>query len=203
MRHPALRSRIAAAACALTAVAAVLVGTPAVAQERPADLADLPPVPTDYAPPKTAWGDPDISHIYQVEYLNNARILFQRPVEYGNRFWQTDEEHARRLAAAERSDSNFAAASERGIGTSGTEGLAEWVRTSPFALTRRRSFRSHPASLRRRSASLRLLRTASGVSPTGFLYASVKTLAGTLSRTDSRMLSSCPSGKPEDRMSSP
>src|SRR5690606_1516463 len=70
---------------------------------------------------------------YQIEYLNNARVLFQRPTEYGDRFWQTDEEHARRLAAAERSDGSFAAASERGIGTSGTQGLAEWVSSSPFA----------------------------------------------------------------------
>ena len=46
--------------------------------------------------------------------------------------WINDEEHALRLAAAERSDGNFAQASERGIGTSGTQGLAEWVRTSSF-----------------------------------------------------------------------
>ena len=126
------RARLNAAISALAAAAFVLAA-PGAAQERPADPTVLPPVPTNYTPPKTAWGDPDISHTYQIEYLNNTRILFQRPTEYGNRFWQTDEEHARRVAAAERSDANFAAASERGIGTSGTEGLADWVKTSPFA----------------------------------------------------------------------
>jgi hypothetical protein len=124
-------SRIAMAAFAVTAV---LAGAgSATAQERPADPTVLPPVPSNYDPGKTAWGDPNISHTYQIEYLNNTRVLFQRPKEYGNRFWQTPEEHARRVEAAERSDSSFAAASERGIGTSGTEGLAEWVKTSPFA----------------------------------------------------------------------
>lgn len=134
MRHSGFTSRIATAASAIACAAAFAFGANSVAaQERPADPTVLPPVPTDYQPPRTAWGDPDISNSYQIEYLNNARILFQRPTEYGMRFWQTDEEHARRLEAAERSDGNFAAASERGIGTSGTEGLADWVRNSPFA----------------------------------------------------------------------
>jgi hypothetical protein len=129
-----LASRLSVAAAVLLASASFIVAPTALsAQDRPADLTVLPPVPTNYTPPKTAWGDPNISHTFQIEYLNNARVLFQRPTEYGNRYWQTDEEHARRLEAAQRSDSNFAAASERGIGTSGTEGLAEWVRTSPFA----------------------------------------------------------------------
>jgi hypothetical protein len=121
------------AAISALAAAAFVLAAPGAAQERPADLTALPPVPTSYTPPKTPWGDPDISNTYQIEYLNNSRILFQRPTEYGNRFWQTDEEHARRVAAAERSDANFTQANERGIGTSGTEGLADWVKTSPFA----------------------------------------------------------------------
>lgn len=134
MRHPGFASRIATAASAIACAAALAFGASSVAaQQRPADPTVLPPVPTDYQPPKTAWGDPDISNSYQIEYLNNTRILFQRPTEYGDRFWQTEEEHARRIAAAERSDGNFAAASDRGIGTSGTQGLADWVKTSPFA----------------------------------------------------------------------
>jgi hypothetical protein len=36
------------------------------------------------------------------------RILVQRPKVFGNRVWLTDEEFARRLAAAERSDGSFA-----------------------------------------------------------------------------------------------
>ena len=127
-----LRSGMIAAASVLAA-ATFAFTTPAAAQQRPADPTVLPPVPTDYVPPKTPWGDPDISHTYQYEYIGNTRILFQRPKEYGNRFWQTPEEHARRVEAAERSDASYSAASERGIGTSGTEGLADWVKTSPFA----------------------------------------------------------------------
>jgi len=135
MSRKTLRLSCARVAFAVSAFATLsaLSAVPAAAQNRPAELTELPPVPTDYAPPKTEWGDPDISHTWQIEYLNNARILFQRPTEYGNRFWQTDEEHARRVTAAERSDSSYAAASDRGIGTSGTEGLADWVKNSPFA----------------------------------------------------------------------
>ena len=133
MRKHGFATRIAAAASALALAASAFGASGAWAQERPADLTELPPVPTDYQPPRTAWGDPDISNSYQIEYLNNTRILFQRPQEYGNRFWQTDEEFARRLEAAERSDSNFTTANESGIGAGGTQGLADWVKTSPFA----------------------------------------------------------------------
>ena len=94
MRHRRLAMGIAAA----LAVAASGIS----AQERPADLTELPPVPADYTPGKTAWGDWDFSATYQIEYYNAGRILFQRPPEYGNRVWVTDEEHARRLAASER-----------------------------------------------------------------------------------------------------
>ena len=133
MRHHGFASRIAAAASAIALVASTLGAGTAAAQERPADLESLPPVPTDYQPAKTPWGDPDISNSYQIEYVQNTRILFQRPTEYGNRYWQTEEEHARRIAAAERSDGNFTQANENGIGAGGTQGLADWVKTSPFA----------------------------------------------------------------------
>jgi hypothetical protein len=123
MRHSILAM---ASAIALAAVAA-----PAQAQERPADLTELPPVPADYTPPKTAWGDWDFSATYQIEFMNAGRILFQRPKEYGNRVWVTDEEFARRLAAAERSDANYSPEGQ-GINYPGSQGLAEWMRTSPF-----------------------------------------------------------------------
>ena len=132
MRHHGFATRIFAATSALALVAGLGAGT-AAAQNRPADPTALPPVPTDYQPPKTAWGDPNISHSYQIEFVQNTRILFQRPTEYGDRYWQTEEEHARRIAAAERSDGNFTQANENGIGAGGTQGLADWVKTSPFA----------------------------------------------------------------------
>jgi len=134
MRHHGFATRLLTAASAIAAVAIILGGaTVAAAQERPETPTELPPVPANYDPGKTAWGDPNISHSYQIEYVQNTRILFQRPVEYGNRYWQTAEEHARRIAAAERSDGNFTQANENGIGAGGTQGLAEWVKTSPFA----------------------------------------------------------------------
>ena len=132
MRHHGFATRIFAATSALALVAGLGAGT-AAAQNRPADPTALPPVPTDYQPPKTAWGDPNISHSYQIEFVQNTRILFQRPTEYGDRYWQTEEEHARRIAAAERSDGNFTQANENGIGAGGTQGLADWVKSSPFA----------------------------------------------------------------------
>jgi len=115
----------------LIAVAALSIATPALAQERPADLTELPPVPTDYTPEKTAWGDWDFSATYQIEYMNAGKILFQRPDAYGTRVWQTDEEFARRLAAAERTDSAYSPEGQ-GINYPGSQGMAQWMKTSPF-----------------------------------------------------------------------
>ncbi len=114
------------------AAAALALTLPAAAQERPADLTELPPVPTEYTPPKTEWGDWDFSATYLIEHYNSGRILFQRPEEYGDRVWVTDEEHARRVAAAERSDAAYSPEGQ-GINYPGSQGLTEWTRTSPFA----------------------------------------------------------------------
>ena len=144
MRHNGLASRISMRAFAIAAAAALLAGPAGTAaQERPADLTELPPVPTDYTPGKTEWGDWDFTGTWPIENLPSTRILFQRPLPYGNRVWITNAEHAIRLENAEKSDSSFSAATERGIGTSGTEGLAEWVRTSSMA--RRTSMLVSPA----------------------------------------------------------
>ncbi|HEY5412657.1 MAG TPA: hypothetical protein VIJ94_18205 [Caulobacteraceae bacterium] len=129
MSYSTLASRLAVAAIALAA-AAFAAAPMAVAQKRPANLETLPPVPTDYTPPKTPWGDYDFSHIYSLDDVADAKILFQRPKEYGPRVWVTDEEFARRLKAAEGSDSRF---SVKGASTVGTKGLADWMRRSSFA----------------------------------------------------------------------
>ncbi|MBN9505065.1 MAG: hypothetical protein J0I69_03485 [Altererythrobacter sp.] len=125
MGYDRLALRVAAA------LAAALAASFAFAQERPADLTELPPVPTDYTPGKTAWGDWDFTATYQIEYMNSGRILFQRPEEYGNRVWVTEEEFARRLAAAEKSDAAYSPEGQ-GINYPGSQGLAEWMRTSAF-----------------------------------------------------------------------
>lgn len=142
MRHHDLASRVATMALAVAAASVLAAPTGAVAQERPADLTALPPVPTDFTPERTPWGDYDFQGIWPIENLNAGRILFQRPEAYGDRFWVNDEEFARRLEAAQRSDGNF---SEAGAGVSapGTEGLAEWFQASSFA--RRTSMLVDPA----------------------------------------------------------
>lgn len=122
----------AAGFASVAAVALALGTTSASAQSRPSNLESLPAVPTDYTPAKTPWGDYDFRGTWPIENINAARVLFQRPTQFGNRFWLTDEEFGRRVASAEQADGNFSQATERGIGVSGTEGLADWVRKSDF-----------------------------------------------------------------------
>lgn len=90
----------------------------------------LPPVPTDFTPKKTPWGDWDFRSTWTIENLPSARILFQRPKPYGNRVWLNDAEFAKRLEGAKRSDESFG--DTPGIGTRGTQGLADWVQRSSF-----------------------------------------------------------------------
>lgn len=134
MNRKGLVSSISTTVLAIAVATSALVGaTGAAAQERPADLTQLPPVPTDYTPGQTEWGDYDFRGTWSIENLNAGRILFQRPADYGNRFWVNDEEFARRLEAAQRNDGNFAQASESGVGAPGTQGLADWFENSDFA----------------------------------------------------------------------
>ena len=129
MSRSRFASRLALAASAAAMALAFAAAAPA--QQRPADLTELPAVPTDYTPGKTAWGDWDFAATYQIEYLNNARVLFQRPKVFGERVWLTDEEFQRRIDAAERSDANFSNEGQ-GLNVGGTQGLADWLRTSSF-----------------------------------------------------------------------
>ncbi|MGZ3397990.1 MAG: hypothetical protein ACXWKX_02410, partial [Caulobacteraceae bacterium] len=133
MKRRRLALSLATAASVIAAIAAVgAVATApatAAAQQPPKDLTAIPPVPTDYTPKKTPWGDYDFRGTWPIENLNNAHILFQRPKQYGNRQWVTDEEFQRRLAAAKRSDGSFA---NTGTNARGTVGLADWVEHSPF-----------------------------------------------------------------------
>ncbi|HZV56457.1 MAG TPA: hypothetical protein VFF89_02175 [Sphingobium sp.] len=131
MNHRARGLRLVTAACAIAAATFCLAGSPAAfAQERPADLTALPPVPTDYTPGKTPWGDYDFRGTWPIEYINNARILFQRPKSYGNRVWLNDAEFAKRVEAAEKSDGAFNP--EGGLNAGGTQGLADWIKSSSF-----------------------------------------------------------------------
>src|SRR5690606_27806136 len=138
-----IASLLSASSFALACAAGLAISMPASAQERPADLTEVPPIPSDYTPDKTEWGDWDFTGTWPIENLPSARILFQRPPAYGNRVWINDEELAKRIEAAERSDGNFTAATEQGIGTAGTTGLADWVRNS--SMGKRTSMLVEPA----------------------------------------------------------
>ena len=130
MRRHGFASRIATAALAVAAATSVLAGaTGALAQQPPKDLTVLPPVPTTYTPKKTPWGDWDFRGTWPIENINAAHILFQRPKQFGDRFWVTDAEFKKRLAAAEKSDASYS----EGLNGRGTQGLVEWFKTSDFA----------------------------------------------------------------------
>src|ERR1700749_3492450 len=144
-RATAFRSALLATAIvAASAMGAAIVTHPAVAAEpqTPKDLTTILPVPTTYVPKKTAWGDPDFRGTWPIENLADAHILFQRPKQYGDRQYVTDEEFQRRLAAAKRSDGNYKVAGP-GVSSPGTQGLADWVEHS--ALMRRTGMVISPA----------------------------------------------------------
>src|SRR6202012_5351080 len=144
------RSALLASAFAVTATMGAVVAahpTVAVAQQpqTPKDLTTILPVPTDYTPKKTAWGDYDFRGTWPIENLADAHILFQRPKQYGDRQYVTDEEFQRRLAAAKRSDGNYKSPDKvSGVNTPGTQGLANWVEHS--ALMRRTGMVISPAN---------------------------------------------------------
>ena len=79
-----------------------------------------------YHAPHTEWGDPDLRGTWPIQHVWDAGIPFERPEGAGEGRRVDDEAFAERLAKAERSDAEYAA----DLQTSGTAGLAEWVRSS-------------------------------------------------------------------------
>jgi hypothetical protein len=126
-------------AASAIAVATVLVGASgAAAQTPPKDLTVLPAVPTTYTPGKTPWGDWDFRATWSIEPIANARILFERPVAFGNRYWVTDEEFAKRMTGAKNSDANESSGLDangkaKSMNAGGTEGQVHWMQTDSFA----------------------------------------------------------------------
>lgn len=119
-------SRVVVAA--LLAAAMPMIGSSALAQQVPADLAVMPPVPTDYVPKRTAWGDPDLRGVWPLDRIANAEISLERAEDYGDRVWLTEEEFARRIEAAAKSDASYA----NEVEANGTSGLAAWLQSTPF-----------------------------------------------------------------------
>ena len=148
MRRRGLASRCAVAASAMAAALTFTGPAPALAQPPPADLTVLPPPPTTYTPKRTPWGDYDFRGTWPIENIASARILFERPIQFGNRFWVTDAEFAKRLNAAKRSDSSYSTGTDSSgratsVNAGGTEGQVKWMQTDSFA--RRTSMLVSPA----------------------------------------------------------
>jgi hypothetical protein len=123
-------------ATAIAVAASLLAASPAAAQAVPADLTTMPPVPTNYQPKKTSWGDPDLRGTWPID--NIASLPMNRPAQFGNRFWLTDEEYKARQAQYERSTEAYNAEDE-----SGKMGMGHWVESD--ASGRRTSLLVAPA----------------------------------------------------------
>ncbi|HEY5411533.1 MAG TPA: hypothetical protein VIJ94_12485 [Caulobacteraceae bacterium] len=137
-RH-GLASFCATAAIAIATATCLAGSSSAVAQQvPPKDLNSLPAPSTAYTPKKTPWGDWDFRGIWPIENIASARILFERPLQFGSRYWVTDEEFAKRLAAAKKSDASFSTGTDangnaKSTNAGGTEGMVKWMQTDPFA----------------------------------------------------------------------
>ncbi len=135
-RLKTLRTAMAGAMLAAVSLAS-LSSTPAAAQAVPADLTTMPPVPTDYQPKKTAWGDPDLRGTWPID--NIASLPMNRPAQFGDRFWLTEEEFAARQAQANASDAAYDREDK-----AGRIGMGHWVESD--ASGRRTSLLVSPAN---------------------------------------------------------
>jgi hypothetical protein len=115
--------RNVAAGALLAAVSVSALTVPASAQAVPEDLTTMPAVPTDYQPEKTAWGDPDFRGTWPID--NIASLPMNRPANFGDRFWLTEEEFATRQQQMERSAQAYDREDE-----SGTIGMGHWVESN-------------------------------------------------------------------------
>jgi hypothetical protein len=123
--------RAAMAGGLLAAVSLTSLSTaPASAQTVPADLTVMPPVPADYQPKKTAWGDPDLRGTWPID--NIASLPMNRPAQFGDRYWLTDEEFAQRQQQMERSAEAYDAGTAPAASAWGTG----WNRTRRAAAHR-------------------------------------------------------------------
>ncbi|HLV06720.1 MAG TPA: hypothetical protein VKY80_03515 [Croceibacterium sp.] len=130
------RNTVAGALLAAVSITSLSTGA-ATAQPVPADLTVMPPVPTDYQPKKTPWGDPDLRGTWPID--NIASLPMNRPANFGDRFWLTEEEMAQREQQAERSAQAYDAEDR-----AGRIGMGHWVESNSSG--RRTSLLVEPAS---------------------------------------------------------
>ncbi len=103
-------------------LAAALLASPLAAQEQvPEDLTTMPPVPEDgYTPATTSWGDPDFRGTWPLNDF--AELPVNRPRQYGDRFWKTEEEIAAEQGRVEQLEEAYETEDEEG-----TIGLGHWI----------------------------------------------------------------------------
>lgn len=110
-------------------VAPLSLAGSASAQNARRGLAPPQPLHGSFEPGKTEWGDPDFRATWSVQPIYDAGIPLQRPETQGNRLWLTDVEFAARLEQAKKSDGAY----RNEVEANGTIGLADWMRSTPFA----------------------------------------------------------------------
>ncbi len=125
-----LPHRLFAAAAALS----IALALPAGAQD---DLTVMPPVQTDFQPKRTAWGDPDYRGTWPINDV--AELPVNRPDQYGDRFFKTDEELAAEQARATELETRYAKEEQEE-----TIGTGHWIEY--LAGARRTSMVVEPAS---------------------------------------------------------
>jgi len=128
---------------AIGVAAAISLAAPGRAEKPPADLAAAPPVPHTYVPRRTAWGDPDFSATWTSDNFSSVGVFLERPKEQGNRLWLNDEEYAKRLAEAKKSDADKTDFGAH-LMPENSIGLAAWLQSTPFG--RRTSLLVSPAN---------------------------------------------------------
>jgi hypothetical protein len=99
-------------------LASLAIGA-AVAQQADAQLM----YPDGSPHPVTAWGDPDLQGMWPIMHLFSTPL--QRPEEFGNRRFRTEEEIARAQASLDRREANY-----RGEIDSGRMGMGHWAETT-------------------------------------------------------------------------
>jgi hypothetical protein len=85
--------------CAVSALALTAMASTALAAEGPAKAAPSKAAKKAWTPPKTPWGDPDLQGTWPLDEL--GRTPLQRPAQYGDRLYLTDEEYKKVMATAQ------------------------------------------------------------------------------------------------------
>jgi hypothetical protein len=89
--------RVALIGCAAAVLALAATAQAAAAADRDPAKAKAAKA---YTPPKTPWGDPDLQGTWPLDEL--GRTPMQRPAQYGDRLYLTDEEYNKAMAAAQK-----------------------------------------------------------------------------------------------------